>query len=607
MAIITNIIWIASNDNNKIIYNYLKELESSKFFKNNLFYSIEESINEIKKIRFEETIIIVNGNLYIKFIEIFQKNINDIYIIPKIVIFTNNKEEFINKNKEYNKIINNPFYNSGGIKTNIDEINDFIIKPICKNKIILNKEDDKQLCFEYIDYKEKLMLPIFYKTLMEITPNDNVEEFTQLLCNKYSNKNNELDLILNSLKSVPNIPLELLSKYYTRIYTEEKSQFYSDINKDLREKKINNYLSYIKVLYEGVKLKSLPLSKDKILYRGSILSNKEIEKIKNYLKNKIKDLPSSIIFSKSFLSFSKDKNMAKYFLNMNKNNNKDFSKVLFILEKDDYSDYSLSTHADIEDLSFFQEKEVLFFPFSSFEVKDINQIYDNNEEIYEIKLLYLGKYIKELKKDINIKNNIIPDSEFKEEIIKSGLIKPQTINKETKINEIIKKYEEYKDEIKNNKNENINIKNIIKNIEKKENFTNNNINKMNLLEETKIIEDKEKFNNLENGKEEQNAKIKKVWCISYTGNFDKGLRNGNGVGYYSNGNIYEGEWVNDKKHGHGKYIFKNGDIYEGEFKNDEINGKGIFYINHDNKEAMLEGELYLGNPEYFDVYTSFLK
>jgi len=607
MAIITNIIWITSNDNNKIIYNYLKELESSKFCKNNLFYSIEESINEIKKIRFEETIIIVNGNLYIKFIEIFQKNINDIYIIPKIVIFTNNKEEFINKNKEYNKIINNPFYNSGGIKTNIDEINDFIIKPICKNKIILNKEDDKQLCFEYIDYKEKLMLPIFYKTLMEITPNDNVEEFTQLLCNKYSNKNNELDLILNSLKSVPNIPLELLSKYYTRIYTEEKSQFYSDINKDLREKKINNYLSYIKVLYEGVKLKSLPLSKDKILYRGSILSNKEIEKIKNYLKYKVKDLPSSIIFSKSFLSFSKDKNMAKYFLNMNKNNNKDFSKVLFILEKDDYSDYSLSTHADIEDLSFFQEKEVLFFPFSSFEVKDINQIYDNNEEIYEIKLLYLGKYIKELKKDINIKNNIIPDSEFKEEIIKSGLIKPQTINKETTINEIIKKYEDYKEEIKNNKNENINIKNIIKNIEKKENFKNNDINKMNLLEETKIIKEKEKFNNLENEKEEQNAKFKKVWCISYTGNFDKGLRNGNGVGYYSNGNIYEGEWVNDKKHGHGKYIFKNGDIYEGEFKNDEINGKGIFYINHDNKEAMFEGELYLGNPEYFDVYKSFLK
>ena len=150
-------------------------------------------------------------------------------------------------------------------------------------------------------------------------------------------------------------------------------------------------------------------------------------------------------------------------------------------------DYSLSTHADIEDLSFFKEKEVLFFPFSSFEIKDINQIYDNNEVIYEIKLLYLGKYIKELKKDKNIKNNIIPDSEFKKELIKSGLIKPKIINEETKVNEIIKKYEDYKDDIENNKNENNNIKNIIKNIEKKENFKNNDNNKMNLLENTEFI------------------------------------------------------------------------------------------------------------------------
>ena len=193
----TNIIWISSNENNEIIDNYLKELEKSKFYKINLFYSIEESIYKIKKIRFEETIIIVNGDLYIKFIEMFQKNLNSIYIIPKIIIFTNNKEEFINKNIEYKKIINNPFYNSGGIKTNINDINKFIINQICKKKILYNKDDDKQLVFEYIDCKEKLALPIFYKTLMEITSNDNIEEFTQLLCKKYSNKSNELDIILN--------------------------------------------------------------------------------------------------------------------------------------------------------------------------------------------------------------------------------------------------------------------------------------------------------------------------------------------------------------------------------------------------------------------------
>ena len=132
----SNIIWISSNENNEIINNYLKELKTSNFYKINLFYSIEESINKIKDIKFEETIILISGNLYIQFIEIFQKNINNIYIIPKIIVFTNNKDEFINKNIEYKKIINNPFYNSGGIKTYINEINQFILNPICKKKII---------------------------------------------------------------------------------------------------------------------------------------------------------------------------------------------------------------------------------------------------------------------------------------------------------------------------------------------------------------------------------------------------------------------------------------------------------------------------------------
>ena len=226
MTISSNIIWISSNENNEIINKFLKELETSKFYKVHLFNSIEESIKLINKIRFEETIIIVDGNLYIKFVEIFHNNLNNIYIIPKIIIFTNNKEEFINKNLEYKKLINNAFYNSGGIKTDINEINKFILNPICKKKIIINKEDDKQLSFEYIDSKEKLMLPIFYKALMDITPNDNIEQFTKSLYNKYYNKSNDLDIILNSLESVSDIPIEILSKYYTKIYTDQDSKFY---------------------------------------------------------------------------------------------------------------------------------------------------------------------------------------------------------------------------------------------------------------------------------------------------------------------------------------------------------------------------------------------
>ena len=133
-----------------------------------------------------------------------------------------------------------------------------------------------------------------------------------------------IQLKVASIKSLSDIPIEILSKYYARLYTAE-SDFYKNINKDLGLNKVEKYLPYIKTLYEGVKLKSLPLANKNILYRGSKISNDEIIKIKEYINKKIKGLPSSIVFSKSFLSFTKDKNIADYFLSF-KNNNKNLSK-----------------------------------------------------------------------------------------------------------------------------------------------------------------------------------------------------------------------------------------------------------------------------------------
>ena len=246
------------------------------------------------------------------------------------------------------------------------------------------------------------------------------------------------------------------------------------------------------ILYEGIKLKSLPLASNNISYRGSKISNNEINLIKKYLKEKIKDLPGAIVFSKSFLSFTKDKNIANGFLNL-KNNNNNLSKVLYIIEKDDKIDYSLSTHSDIEDISFYgYEKEVLFFPFSSFEIKDIKESTYNKEKIYEIKLLYLGKYLKEVE---NLDTNI-PDSKFKTEI--KRLI-PE--NKMTNAKEIIDNFKEQKriiyNEIDINSNEiniiyNINNENAIKIFGK--NFVGNNINKCKIVFNDKEYNLMEYFN-----------------------------------------------------------------------------------------------------------------
>ena len=63
--------------------------------------------------------------------------------------------------------------------------------------------------------------------------------------------------------------------------------------------------------------------------------------------------------------------MAEYFIGQLKENEK-LSKVVFILKKDDTLEYNLATHTGIQEISLVpSEKEVLFFPFSSFAIKKI--------------------------------------------------------------------------------------------------------------------------------------------------------------------------------------------------------------------------------------------
>ena len=390
----TNVLWIDANLDNYENQEYVKELKLDSSIRLKLFKNIEQAIEQLKYIEFKETKIIISGIFYNEFIKKFKENILDMYIAPKIIIFTRDRENFIKLNKDY---YNDKFYSYGGIVTSFYEVKEFL-----KTKEIkVRKQEDVQLTFEYIEKKENLMLPIVFKALIDNISNDNIENYTNILYERYSKEKGKIKELLGSLVSMNNIPIEILSRYYSRLYTANCS-FHKNINKDLGLNKKDNYLPFIKILYEGLKLKSLPLSNSNLLYRGAKIANEEINKIKNYLNLKKEGLPGSIVFSKSFLSFSKEKNMAEKFLKYeNKNNN--LSKVLFILEKDENIGYNLSTHGDIEKISFYpNEKEVLFFPFSSFEIKNIKEINFNNENIYEIKLLYLGKYLKDIENDNNL-------------------------------------------------------------------------------------------------------------------------------------------------------------------------------------------------------------
>ena len=434
------ILWIdryVDTDENSIYFDQLNTLNNCKIIR---IKEVDDAINQLNEIAFEETIIIVSGQLFTKFFDEFRKNLNNIRFKPNIIIFTSKKIDFINS-IDYNHryFINHKFYNSGGVEEDFSKIFEFVKKPVKKKFIFLKRDDDVKFNFDYIDTKEKLVLPMFYKHLIELTETDN-EAFINFLYKKYYYKSKEMRKFLDSFESVSDLPVELLSKYYSRIYTDDESKFYSDLNNDLRNNKRDQYLTYIKTLYEGVKLKSLPLAENSRLYRGTKLPKKEIDKIYDYkdkqLKNNLQNLPGAIIFSKTFLSFSKDEEVAINFFNQSPTptgSMGEFYKVLFILEKEDPNideneNYSLSTHADIEKLSIMpDEREVLFFPFSSFEIKSIDWIPQYG--IYKINLLYLGKYSKNIENDQNLINNKveIPKTEFTKEIIQSNLIKPEII------------------------------------------------------------------------------------------------------------------------------------------------------------------------------------
>ena len=178
-----------------------------------------------------------------------------------------------------------------------------------------NRTNDVLLTFEYIDCKEKLLLPMFFKALISDIKKENFFTYTNYLYNTYSKENQDINNLLAPIITMRNIPLEILSKYYARLYTIE-SNFYRDLNRDLESNQTKNYLPYIKALYEGVKLKSFPLASDKNLYMGSKITDQEITKIKRYLKNKKPNLPGSIMFSRSFLSFSKERGEAELFLDI---------------------------------------------------------------------------------------------------------------------------------------------------------------------------------------------------------------------------------------------------------------------------------------------------
>jgi len=74
----------------------------------------------------------------------------------------------------------------------------------------------------------------------------------------------------------------------------------------------------------------------------------------------------------------------------------------------------------------------------------------------------------------------------------------------------------------------------------------------------------------------------------YEGMLVEGLKHGRGAYYYSDRNKYLGEWENDKKDGKGAFFFyATNEVYEGDWKDGDRNGCGTFYF--------ASGDKFVGN------------
>ena len=435
LDITSGIFWIDEKINKKENKNYIKIFEIY-FQKNvNAFDNLNDAFYLIKKYKFTYIYILISGKLYQEYLNMLQKEINNIYCIPITIIFTSEyfKKTLLQKQKNTTKIlitkntfnlINDSFYNLGGVWDNLNDIMFFIKSFNSKlenlkfnRKEIKNTNDiDYSNCFvfEYVDNIDKLILPSIFNELDELTNlNDNeIDEFNRFFIENHYIKN--YDNLMLPLLEFTHVPYEIISKFWIRSYTIE-STFYKKLNNQLMLNSFEDYSPFVKMMYKGLQLKSFNLCCNCELFRIALVNKYEIDLLKDYFKKKVNNLPSSIFFCKAFLSFSKNKSKSLEFLTKNKNKiNENKVPVLFIVnnfEKNFNFSEPLSSNADLSFLSFFpKEQEVLFFPFSSFTVEKLLDEKINDVNVKVIYLDYLGKYKNQidevLNEDSNIKNTI---------------------------------------------------------------------------------------------------------------------------------------------------------------------------------------------------------
>ena len=310
--------------------------------------------------------------------------------------------------------------------------------------------------FEQIFSRNQIVFPFIFNEIMErennIIPQIDIISLNNYIQNNFDQKNIQKYII--PMIYIEKLPIEILSKFFVRMYTEE-SLFYYSLNQSLMKKE-NTYDIFVKVLYKGLYIGSLHNSEDEILYRGSKISKNEIDNIRKqfeeWKKNKNNKLPKFLLYSRTFLSFTKEKAKIYNFL---KNVNESCYRVVFYLKNNDSIYNKYSSNADIENLSVIKnEKEVLFFPYTAFCLKNIYKGEYDNEFWFYVELDYLGQYeyiFEEFKEDKDFQSDVFNSiyfylNSYGNEVINRGLLPLNDNNNKSEIDNEIKIKRRYGDQ-----------------------------------------------------------------------------------------------------------------------------------------------------------------
>jgi hypothetical protein len=404
-----NLIWIEPNIESEEYQEYEQQLESVKNKKT--FTEVEKGIDEIFKIKFEDTIIIIGGEIMDDFFRDFSNKIDQLHVVPKLMIFSGEekKKEILKNKKKYQSY---PFFN---IKFVFDDFS-LVKNEVLKDDVSDYFLNDSRFSFEFVESEEQLSILVNYYKIIVLAPppQEKIRKFNQFLYEKFKTKVVSIFKLLRNT-FVNHIPQKLLIKYWLRLYSIP--DFSKLMNDNLQKGTSNEFGIYSQLLYIGLYKNLIQPYINTKLYRGGIITKDELKKIKSFKKRK-DDFHGYTCYTKIFISFTTEKDIALDFINQNKNNLKFNEKlVLFEIEEgNEKMDGVTATNTNIEEYSINPEnKEILFFPYSCFEITEIS----NDDEAYtNIKLQYFGKYKDQVPEDINEMKDI-PECQFVKDFLSS--------------------------------------------------------------------------------------------------------------------------------------------------------------------------------------------